>query len=112
MTESKEGLFTRGKHPLIELKAKKSDSYQAFVAKAARKCGLQVQHGKSLYLFKSSGARILNEQLSVNGKNRPWTVGNYLAMLRKGAASVRMGVGCAAISERGEADTSVDEVHV
>ena len=54
---------------------------------------MQAQSGKTLHLFKLSGARILNEQVSVNGKNRPWTVGNYLAMLRKGAGSVKMGFG-------------------
>ena len=62
MTKSKEGLFSRGKHPLIEIKANKNDSYQMFVNKAARKCGMQAHSGKTLHLFKLSGARILNER--------------------------------------------------
>ena len=112
MTKSKEGLFSRGKHPLIEIKANKNDSYQTFVNKAARKCGMQAQSGKTLHLFKLSGARILNEQVSVNGKNRPWTVGNYLAMLRKGAASVKMGVGSIAVPDNGGHDIPVSVVEV
>ena len=84
-------MFTRGKHPLIEIKAHKNDSYQAFVNKAARKCGVQAKTGKSLYLFKLNGARM----------ERQWTVGNYLAMLRKGAASVKMGVGYIAVPDNG-----------
>ena len=51
--------------------------------------------------------------MSVNGKNRPWTVGNYLAMLRKGAASVKMGVGSIAVPDNGghNIPVSVVEVH-
>ena len=110
MTESKEGLFTRGKSPLIEIKANKSDSYETFVSNAARKCQLQIHPRKTLHLFKMSGARILNESVSVNGKSRPWTVGNYLSMLRKGAASIKMGVGSTSVPDRIDLSVSDDEV--
>ena len=73
---------------------------------------MQAQSGKTLHLFKLSGARILNEQVSVNEKNRPWTVGNYLAMLRKGAASVKMGVGSIAVPDNGGYDIPVSVVEV
>ena len=93
MTESKEGLFVRGKSPLLEIKANKGDSYEAFVSKAAKNCQLKSEQGKILQLFKMNGARILNETVSVNGKQRPWTVGNYLAILHKSTSSIKLGIG-------------------
>jgi len=40
-----------------------------------------------------NGARILNEAISVGKSNKPWTVGNYLWMLKKSAATAKIGVG-------------------
>ena len=57
-----------------------------------------------------NGARILNESVSVNGKSRPWTVGNYLSMLRKGAASVKMGVGSTSVPHCNDLPISDDAV--
>ena len=108
MTQSKGGLFTRGKSSLVEIKANKSDSYEAFVNKAAKKYQLQIHPRKTLHLFKINGARILNESVLVNGKSRPWTVGNYLSMLRKGAGSVKIGVGSTSVPDCNDLPISDD----
>ena len=47
-----------------------------------------------LSLFKMNGARVLNEPVLVCGKHKPWTLGNYLLMLRKGASKVKLGIAC------------------
>lgn len=99
MTESREGLFVREKSPLLEIRAKKSDSYETFVDKAAKKCLVTIQEGKILQLFKLSSARILNEAMSIYGKQKPWTVGNYLLMVRKSASNIKLGVGCIAATQ-------------
>lgn len=114
MTESRMGLHARGKSPLLEIKVKKSDSYEVFVSKAARKCQLSIQEGKSLQLFKMSGARISNEPVSINRRQRPWTIGNYLAMLQKAATNVKIGVGYTAApgNRCGDLSVSVDEVDI
>ena len=114
MTESRGGLFGRGKSPLLEIRAKKSDSYEVFVTKAARKCQLSYQQGKALHLFKLSGARVLNESLSVQGKQRPWTIGNYLSVLHKSATNVKIGIGYVDAPDNHHDDLSVtvEEVRI
>jgi len=114
MTESREGLFVRGKSPLLEIKANKGDSYEGFVSKAAKNCQLKAEQGKILQLFKMNGARILNETVSVNGKKKPWTVGNYLAMLHRSPTSIKLGVGYVAAPDDHNSGllVSTDELEV
>ena len=40
----------------------------------------------------SGGAIIQDGNITTNGISRPWTLGNYLLLLRKNPASVKIGV--------------------
>ena len=98
MAEKRAGVFIRSGAPLLEIEARKNQSYDEFVKKAANKLKLCDQGGK-LFLVKMNGARVLNEPLLVNGKRKPWTLGNYLLMLRKGASKVKLGIACENLEE-------------
>lgn len=94
MTQSKSGAFSRAHHPYVEVEAHKSDSYSKFVKRAASKCKLSThKKDKELSLFKVNGARVLDSDITVKGKPRPWTLGNYLGLLKKSPSSVKLGVG-------------------
>ena len=85
MRESRAGAFVKGRSPLIEIKAKRTDSYDKFANRITKALQLPCQEGKSLALFKTNGARILNS-------HKPWSLGNYLLMLKKGASNIKIGV--------------------
>ena len=93
MAEKRPGVFARTASPLLEIKARKKYSYDEFVKKAANKLGLTNKEGMVLTLFKLSGARILDEPVLLNGKQKEWNLGNYLLMLRKAANKIKLGVG-------------------
>ena len=107
MHESKYGVYSRGKSSYVEVEAFRNDTYEVFVSKAARKCKLRHEKHKLLSLFKLNGARILNEDLNVNGKIKSWTLGNYLTLLKKSPSNVKLGVGqvLADISLRDSSDS-------
>ena len=91
MTESKRGLFQRGLSPLIEMEARRKDDYVTFAKKAACRCKLgDGTADQELSLFKMNGARIVNDGVTVRGKKKPWTIGNYLLMMKKSASSVKI----------------------
>lgn len=96
----------------LEILAKRSDSYEMFAGKAASKVGLDNEANKTFHLFTWSGARILNEQILINEKARPWTLGNYLCLLRKSADNVKLGVGLIPAQKRPrEINSSFDQVY-
>ena len=76
------------KSSLMDVSAKRSDSYKRFSRKAAEK--LEFSGEMAVQLFKMTGVKIKDEPL-VNGKDRAWTIGNYLCMLRKSAKSIKLG---------------------
>ena len=83
MTESKRGIFQRRGVPFIEVEAACSDDYMIFAHKAADCCQLRGDSlGTGLSLFKMNGARILNRTVTVKGNKKPWTLGNYLLMMK------------------------------
>ena len=55
------------------MEARRSDSYQAFALKAAKKYRLAAERDKELCLFKLNGARILDEPITVRSRNRNYT---------------------------------------
>ena len=93
MKESRVGTFSRTKQPFIEMEANKSDNYTTFAKKAAVKCRLSDEKGKILSLFKLNGARVLDEKVTVKGNQKPWTLGNYLLLMKKSPSNVKLGVG-------------------
>ncbi len=89
----KSGVFTRAKSPFVEMEAYRSDSYSTFVKRAVSKCHIRGKKNHILSLFKTNGARVLDEQVTIKGKSKPWTLGNYLLLMKKSPNSVKMGVG-------------------
>lgn len=90
-------MFSRSSCPYIKVEANRCDSYRTFAEKAARKCRLLYKEEKELALFKLNGARILNEPIHVKNRNgkssvRPWTLGNYLLLMKKSPAVCKIGV--------------------
>ena len=86
MKETRPEMFVRARSPFVEMEAKKSDSYTIFTKRAAKRCHLGEAEGKILSLFKLNGARVLNECVTVKGKVKPWTLGNYLLLMKKSSA--------------------------
>lgn len=78
--------------------------------RAAKKCGLNDIMNKELSLFKLNGARVLDNEITISGRQRSWTLGNYLQLLKKSPSAVKMGVGHVMTSDCGISSTS-DKVH-
>lgn len=95
MVESKPGTgsYVRAHHPFLEIEARRSDNYAAFAGRAARKCDIKSDKNMELSLFKLNGARVLDSEVTIKGKQKPWTLGNYLLLMKKAPSAVKMGVG-------------------
>lgn len=97
MKEKKSGGYQRNSHnqPLEITTARRSDTYNSFARKAAAALNLKAPAFlSSLCLFKATGgAKIVNSEIVINEISRPWTLGNYLSLLKKSASNVQIGVG-------------------
>ena len=71
----------------------KFDDYNEVTSKISDWLGLSVQENECFALFKVNGSRILNREVSVHGKFKPWLIGNYLSHVKKSAAQVKLGIG-------------------
>ena len=68
-------------------------TYSELATKAADTCGKEVE-GKSLALFKPYASVVIPDgEILVNRALKPWSLGAYLARLRKAAGSIKFGVG-------------------
>ena len=94
MKETGPGLFGRTS-PFIEVTACRADTYQEFLEKAAHVGNLSTEAGeKELTLFKPGrGCIIPNAPLTIREEQREWTLGNYLAIVKKKPSEVKLGVG-------------------
>ena len=97
MTETKSGAFIRSRNPFVEVEGYRRDSYSTFIKRAAHKLSLHGQKGKYVSLFRLNGARVLDEEVTVKGKTKPWTLGNYLLLMKKSPNHVKMGIGYVSI---------------
>ena len=87
-------MYSSARAPCIEIRAKKGDNYETFCEKAAKACKLQEKPSQEFCLFKMNGAQILNEPLtSAVGKEKGWTIGNYLTAIKKGSGNTKIGIG-------------------
>lgn len=93
MEEKRPGVFSRVKSPFVEMGAYRRDSYSVIANRAAKKCHLNYCKGKILSLFKLNGARILDEDININGKVKLWTMGNYILLMKKSPCNIKLGVG-------------------
>lgn len=97
MGEKPSGGFQRKKRtqPLEITTACRSDTYLSFAQKAAAALNIKPpsNSSSSLCLFKvTGGAKIVDSELIINEEVRPWTLGNYLSLLKKSSANVQIGV--------------------
>ena len=94
MKPSTAGIFRRTSSH-FEIEALKDDKYDAFVRRAAEACNISAKEGKVLTLFKMNGAVIRDVPMMLKGyrKERSWTIGNYLLLMKKSASQVKIGVG-------------------
>lgn len=93
MHESRQGVYSKSRSPYIEMSVKRSDCYKTVARRAAKKCHLAYHGSESLSLFKLNGARILNEDVIIGGKTKPWTMGNYILLMKKSPSNIKLGVG-------------------
>lgn len=111
MSETKAGVFSRSKNPFVEIGAYRSDNYSTFVKRAAKKLQLQGKPQKILSLFKLNVARVLDEEVTIKDKTKPWTLGNYLLVMRKSPNVVKLGIGYVTYSDSSSSPSS-EKVHV
>lgn len=109
MTETKSGAFIRSRNPFVEVEGYRSDSYTTFTKRAAHKLSLRGEKGKYVSLFRLNGARVLDEEVTVKGKSKHWTLGNYLLLIKKSPNRVKMGIGYVSMNND-FSDSSSDKV--
>jgi len=88
------GRYVRGSS-FIEIDAWREDTYTEFAEKAARHFRLgDVKEDEALTLFRpKSGTIILPTSIILKDEEKPWTIGNYFAKLRKSPELVEFGIG-------------------
>ena len=95
MVEKPSGGFQRkARGQCIEITdAQRSDDYISFAIKAANALDLLPLPSSYLCLFKAAGGAVIaNKEIMVNKKLRPWSLGNYLSLLKKSPSNVKIGV--------------------
>ena len=90
MQETSPGKFQKCGAVPIEVEASRKDTYKCLLARAMKKCKM-VQKRESSF-FKLNGTRILDEPLTVNGKEKGWMLGNYLQVVKKSPSSLMLGI--------------------
>jgi hypothetical protein len=91
MKKSQRGIFKRdGEY--VEVKANRTDDYATLVQ--CLKSKFNSLSGRECCLFRSSGARILNEDVTIRDTPRQWTLGAYLQHLHTSPEVLRLGIGC------------------
>lgn len=93
MEEGRQGVYSKAKSPYIEMSVRRSDCYKIVAERAAKKCHLIYQGSRVLSLFKLNGARILDEEITIGGKTKPWTMGSYILLMKKSPNNIKLGVG-------------------
>ncbi len=71
----------------------KSDSYEETTRKIAECLKFNVEAEECLALFKLNGTEILDKELSINKRKKPWLIGNCLCFLEKSAGQVKLRIG-------------------
>lgn len=113
MVDTRKGFRQKSKSAVIELnQAKRSDDYATFAVKAASALSLTNPPKSVLRIFKVNGGAIIqNEDIMINGQRRDWTLGNYLALLKKSPSAVKIGVGYLHDEFRRDSDSGDSSSH-
>ncbi len=92
MKEVKPGVVKKvPKHPL-EIEACRSYNYSTFIGQILIKCKLRAKTDMIPSLFKPSGVRIIDQPITIQGKEKEWTLGSYLRVLKKAPQNVKFGI--------------------
>ena len=91
-TQSKKGDYKRSTG-FVEIEVLRADGYNEVTTKIAECLEIFTDGDDFLALFKLNGSRIIDKELTINGKKRPWLIGNYLSFVKKSAAQLKLGIG-------------------
>ena len=92
MEKTKNGLYARKSNPYIEMKCQRSDTYEVLSLKAADKTDISYQKGYCVLLFKVMGSLIKDEDITIKGVKKSWTLGRYLQLIKKSPNNLKIGV--------------------
>ena len=113
MKKTSKGSYGRNS-PYVEIEAGRNDGYKLFVKRAAAACNISEKEGKVLSLFKLNGAVFRDVDIEIKGRDKPWTIGNYLLLMKRSSTQAKLGVGVMDAScfeaESSESCISSDEV--
>ena len=62
------------------------------LCKAAAKIEIPFREGYFVFLIKVAGSLIKDEDITINGVNKPWSLGRYLQLLKKSPSSLKIGL--------------------
>ena len=91
----------------FEMKAHRSNNYQTLLERMKRKFP-SISSKKKCHLFRSNGARIENEDLTIREASKPWTLGGYLRYLHVSPDVLRLGIGFESSSEESEEELPIE----
>ncbi len=82
MSETKQGQYKRNSG-FVEVEGCKADKYDDVTRKVAEALEMIFEENNEFFaLFKLNGTRILDKELTINKKKRPWLIGNYLGFVK------------------------------
>jgi len=93
MTETRRGVFHRCGSVPVEIEADKSDSYTTLLGRSLEKLHIKRKENSVSAFFKLNGVRILDEELSLGGRMKQWTLGHYLQAIKRPPSRLMLGVG-------------------
>ena len=92
MKETCPGKVQRSGAIPIEIEASRKDTYRILLDRIIKKCKIPPEQRKNTSLFKLNGSKILDERLTVCGREKEWNLGNYLQVIKKSPSSLKLGV--------------------
>ena len=112
MIQTKKGRYVRENTPCVEMDVSKDASYSIFCSLAANKLKLEGSHKKELEpcLFKMNGSIVFDDDITLKGCDKPWTIGRYLLLLKKSAQNVKFGIGIVEMEISTDDNDTHDEV--
>ena len=74
------------------MECQRSDTYEVLSLKAADKTDIPYQKGYCVLLFKVMGSLIKDEDITIKGVKKSWTLGRYLQLIKKSPNNLKIGV--------------------
>ncbi len=74
------------------MECQRNNTYSELLCKAAAKIEIPFREGYFVFLIKVAGSLIKDEDITINGVNKPWSLGRYLQLLKKSPSSLKIGL--------------------